>query len=102
MKDYYQVDPEYGTDSDLKGFVAEAHKLGMRVMLDMVYMHCGPKAVFLKDHPDFVKRDKEGKIINSSYNFPELNLDNPELREYLWKNMEYWVKEFNVDGSGAM
>jgi glycosidase len=98
MKDYYQVDPEYGTDSDLKDFVAEAHKLGMRVMLDMVYMHCGPKAVFLKDHPDFVKRDKEGKIINSSYNFPELNLDNQELREYLWKNMEYWVKEFNVDG----
>jgi cyclomaltodextrinase len=98
MKDYYQVDPEYGTNNDLKDFVAEAHKLGMRVMLDMVYMHCGPKAVFIKDHPDFVKRDKEGKVINSSYNFPEMNLENPELREYLWKNMEYWVKEFSVDG----
>jgi len=98
MKDYYHVDPEYGTDNDLKDFVAEAHKLGIRVMLDMVYMHCGPKAIFLNDHPDFVNRDKEGKIINSSYNFPLLNFENPELCEYLWKNMEYWVKEFGVDG----
>ena len=34
MKDYYHVDPEYGTDDDLKTFIAEAHMLGMRVLLD--------------------------------------------------------------------
>ena len=55
MKDFYHVDPEYGTDDDLKEFVSEAHKIGIRVMLDMVYLHCGPKAVFLKDDPDFIK-----------------------------------------------
>ena len=55
MKDFYHVDPEYGTDADLKAFVDEAHRLGMRVMLDMVYLHCGPKPVFLEEHPDFVK-----------------------------------------------
>ncbi len=98
MKDYYHVDPEYGTDDDLKEFIAEAHKLDMRVLLDMVYLHCGPNAVFLKDHPEFVKRDQDGKIICQSWNFPAINMSNPELREYLWKNMEYWVKEFRADG----
>jgi cyclomaltodextrinase len=98
MKDYYHVDPEYGTDNDLKEFITEAHKLGMRVMLDMVYLHCGPTAVFLKDHPDFIKRDKDGNPINAAWAFPALNFTNPELREYLWKNMEYWVTDFKVDG----
>ena len=98
MKDYYHVDPEYGTDNDLKAFVAEAHRLGMRVLLDMVYLHCGPNAVFLEKHPNFVKRDQQGKVITAAWGFPALNLANPELREYLWQNMEYWVKDFGVDG----
>ena len=98
MKDYYHVDPEYGTDDDLKEFVATAHKLGMRVMLDMVYLHCGPNAVFLKEHPNFVKRDEQGKIRVAGWSFPAINMANNELREYLWKNMEYWVTDFDIDG----
>lgn len=98
MKDYYHVDPEYGTDEDLKAFIQQAHALNLRVMLDMVYLHCGPKAVFLEQHPDFVLRDGEGKMVLKAWNFPGLNLANPELREYLWKNMEWWVREFGADG----
>ena len=98
MKDYYHVDPEYGTDDDLKAFIAGSHRLGMRVLLDMVYLHCGPKAVFLEEHPDFVQRDPDGKIIYAQWNFPKLNLASPELREYLWQNMEYWVRDFDADG----
>jgi glycosidase len=98
MKDYYNVDSEYGTNNDLKEFVKTAHQLNLRVLLDLVYLHCGPAPVFLKDHPDFLKRNQEGKIVNASWSFPALNFDNPELREYLWKNMEYWVREFDVDG----
>jgi glycosidase len=98
MKDYYHVDSEYGTDADLKAFIAEAHRLKIRVLLDMVYLHCGPKAVFLEEHPDFIQRDEKGNIVYASWNFPKLNHANPELREYLWKNMEYWVKEFDADG----
>ena len=99
MKDYYNVDPEYGTNDDLKAFIKKAHELNMRVMLDMVYLHCGPSAVFLEKHPEFVKRDAEGKIIaGESWPFPRLRFDVPELREYLWKNMEYLVQEFDADG----
>jgi len=98
MKDYYHVDPEYGTDDDLRGFVRQAHEFKMRVLLDMVYLHCGPKAVFLEKHPDFVQRDKSGKIVLKGWNFPGLNFANSELREYLWRNMELWVRDFDVDG----
>jgi glycosidase len=98
MKDYYHVDPEYGTDDDLKELIATAHNLGMRVLLDMVYLHCGPNAVFLKEHPNFVQRDDKGNIVCASWNFPKINMANPELREYLWRNMEYWVTDFDVDG----
>lgn len=98
MKDFYHVDPEYGTDADLKAFVAEAHRLKMRVMLDMVFLHCGPKAAFIETHPGFVNRDKDGKVKNAEWGFPSLNHKNPELREYLWKNMEWWVRDFDVDG----
>ena len=36
MKDYFQIDPEYGTDEDLEKFVKAAHELGLRVLLDLV------------------------------------------------------------------
>jgi len=98
MKDFYHVDPEYGTDQDLKDFVAAAHALKLRVMLDMVYLHCGPKAVFIASNPDFVKRAEDGKVKNAGWSFPGLNFKNPGLREYLWKNMEMWIRDFDVDG----
>jgi cyclomaltodextrinase len=98
MMDYYHVDPEYGSDDDLKVFVKKAHDLGMQVMLDMVYFHSGANAVFLKGHPDYIQRDKDGNPILGSWNWPALNFESSGLRDYLIKNMEYWVKEFNVDG----
>ena len=99
IKDYYNIDPEYGKNDDLKTFIKKAHELGMRVLLDMVFLHCGPNAVFIEEHPDFVIRDAEGKIaVGEQWPFPRLNFDHPELREYLWKNLEYWVNEFDADG----
>jgi cyclomaltodextrinase len=98
IKDYYDIDPEYGTAEDYRRFVDEAHALGMRVMQDVVYLHCGPGAVFIEKHPDFVQREADGSIRNAAWKFPALNFDNPGLREYLWANMEWFVREFDVDG----
>lgn len=98
MSDYYHVDPEYGTDDDLKTFVRRAHSLGLKVMLDLVYFHCGPKAVFIDEHPDFVKRDADGTPLNGYWHFPMLNFDCAELREYLFENMIGFVRDFGVDG----
>lgn len=97
IKDYFALDPEYGTEQDLHDFVQQTHALGMKILLDLVYYHCGPTAVFLDEHPDFVRRDASGNVLGS-WHFPELNFDVPALREHLWENMEYFMKEFHVDG----
>lgn len=98
LKDYYHVDPEYGTDADLKAFVKTAHSLGLRVLLDVVFLHCGPNAVFLKDHPDFVKRNEQGEIIPAPWGFPALNIENDALRNYLFDSMAHCIRAYDVDG----
>lgn len=97
-KDYYKVDPEYGTEEDLREFVEVAHMHRIRVVLDIVYLHCGPGAVFLKDNPDYVKRGAENQVATTHWNFPALDFSNPGLREYLLKNLEFWVRDFGIDG----
>jgi glycosidase len=97
IKDYYRVDPEYGSEADLHAFISNAHKLGMRVLMDLVYFHCGPTAGLMK-HSEYFKKDASGKVSTGSWNFPVLNFQNTELREHLWDNMEHWVKKFDVDG----
>ena len=98
MKDYFNVDSRFGTNQDLKDYIATAHSYGMKVILDLVYFHCGPTAVFIKDNPDFLVRDEKGNVKNGRWNFPQLNFDNPKLREYLVKNMVYFIKDFDADG----
>ncbi len=98
QKDYYTIDPEYGTDGDLLSFVKRAHELGLKVILDLVYLHCGPTAVFIEEHPDFVKHHEDGSILTNAWNFPILNFEGQGLREYLWRNMEYFIEKFDVDG----
>ena len=97
IKDYNRVDPEFGSEADLRAFIATAHKLGLRVLMDLVYMHSGPTCVLMK-HPEFYQQDAAGKVFFGSYNFPMLNLNNCQLREYFWTNMMHWVKGFDVDG----
>jgi len=97
IKDYFKIDSEYGTEQDFRDFVAASHKSGMRVMMDIVFLHCGPAAVFIESHPDFVKRNPDGSVANGTWNFPLLDFESAELREYLAGNLEYWLKEFKVD-----
>lgn len=97
-RDFFGVDPEYGTAEDLREFVAAAHDLGMRVIFDLVYFHCGPGAVFLNDHPEFVERDAAGEFRIGDWCFPTMDLSNSEVREYLYGNMVYLLREYHIDG----
>lgn len=54
VKYYFKIDEEYGTDDDLRDFVRKAHALGMKVLLDLVYYHCGPKAVIMDMDKEFI------------------------------------------------
>lgn len=98
MRDYFHVDPEFGTDADLKAFIDRAHALGLKVMMDLVYFHCGPTAPMLYEHPEFCEWGADGRPQNGEWHFPKLNFQSPALREYLWQNMEYYVRDYGVDG----
>lgn len=99
IRDYFGVDEEFGSVSDLKEFVSAAHEKGLKVLIDLVYLHCGPTAVFLDENPDFVIRNEDGTIkVGAEWPFARLNYENKELREYLWKNMAFFVSDIGADG----
>ena len=98
IADYFHVDEEYGTDRDLKDFCVRAHELGLKVLFDLVYLHCGPTAPFLKEHPDFTWWNPDGTVRKGPWRFPQLNFANPRLREYLLGNVRFLLTEFGADG----
>lgn len=99
ISDYFTVDEEYGNNEDLKNFVEEAHRNGLKILFDLVYFHCDKNAVFIKENPDFVERNEDGTItVGAEWPFARLNFKNSQLRKYLLSNMETFVKEYHVDG----
>ncbi len=98
ISDYFHVDEEYGTDQDLKDFCATAHELGMCVIFDLVYLHCGPTAPFLREHPEFTWWNDDGTVKKGPWRFPKLNFAEPKLREYLLSNIRSLLLDYNCDG----
>ena len=58
IEDYAQIDPDFGTDEDMKTLVTEAHKRGIRIMLDAVFNHTGLEFPFWED---LVKNGEKSK-----------------------------------------
>lgn len=98
ISNYFNIDEEYGTKDDLICLINSAHALGMKVLLDLVYMHVGPEATIIKKHPEFAKLDEEGRTVYNEYGFILLDFNSIGLREYLWANMVYLISEFDADG----
>src|SRR6267142_2958976 len=97
VSDYYAVNPELGTDDDLKRLIAEAHRLKLKVMMDVVFYHSALDNV-LMDDPENYMHTPEGKILLGRWELPRPNFDNPKLRRYLIGSLIHWVKDFGVDG----
>jgi glycosidase len=62
VRDYYSVNPEFGTLADLKHFVDAAHALGLKVILDWVANHTAWDNVLVSQHPDWYDRDHKGNF----------------------------------------
>src|SRR5262249_15164146 len=55
VRDYYAINPDYGTDADLKRLVSEAHRRGLKVIIDIVANHTAWDSVMMQ-HPEFYKQ----------------------------------------------
>ena len=121
--DYYRVDPRFGTNADYRNLVAEAHAKGLKVVMDMIFNHCGDYHPWNKDmpsadwfnHPHYglqtsykltpvldpyaSKIDKaetvDGWFVSS---MPDLNQRNPHVMTYLIQNSKWWIETVGIDG----
>ncbi len=70
--DYMKIDPDFGTDGDFKALVEEAHKRGIKIMLDAVFNHCGTG---FKPFLDVLKKGPKSKYIDWFEWRDEIDLD---------------------------
>lgn len=115
IKDYKKIDPQFGTLADFKELVDQAHRLGIKIVLDAVFNHCS------KDMFQFVDVQKKGKaseyyhwfviqgdvidLENVNYEcfascnyMPKLNTANKQVQDFLIEVALYWMKETQIDG----
>jgi cyclomaltodextrinase len=100
VRDYYAVNPDYGTKDDLHTLVREAHRRGLKVIIDIVANHTAWDSVMMKT-PAFYTHDASGKIIPPVPDWADvadLSYDNPSLRAYMLDVLKYWLREFDLDG----
>ena len=116
--DYKKLDSRLGTNEDLKNFVSECHRQGIRVILDGVFNHTGRDFFAFED----IKRNRENSRYkdwycnvnfrgNNSFNdgfsydnwggydlLAKLNQRNPQVKDYICDVIRFWVREFDIDG----
>lgn len=100
VADYTAVNPEFGTMSDWKALVKQAHEKGFKVIIDWVPNHTGADHYWLTKHPDFYVKDKEGKAMMAAdwADTRKLNYANPELRDTMIAQLKFWIKTTGIDG----
>ena len=85
----------YGNADDLKQLVDECHRLGLAVILDVVYNHPGPEGNYLAEFGPYFSKQHHTPW-GPAYNFDGRN--RRLCREWVLDNVEYWLDEFHFDG----
>lgn len=117
-RDYRTVDRRLGDNEDFKQFVKKAHDFGIKVIVDGVFNHTGREFFAFRD----IQENRENSRYvhwykgvwfggNTWYNdgfsyeawrncfeLVNLNLQNPEVKEYLLESIHGWIREFDIDG----
>lgn len=121
--DYYRVDPRFGSNEEYVRLVDKTHQRGMRVVMDMIFNHCGSDHPWMKDIPSRdwfnnldsyiqTNHDKEAyfdpyvsdydreTMLNGWFvpSMPDLNQKNPHVAKYLIQNSIWWIEYTGVDG----
>jgi glycosidase len=100
VRDYYGVNPDYGTKDDLHRLVEAAHSRGLKVIIDIVANHTSWDSVMMSN-PGYYKQDVAGNVIPPHPEWADvaaLNYGNPETRRYMRDMLQYWARDFQLDG----
>ena len=100
-RDFYSIDPAYGTAEDLRRLVDEAHKLDLRMILDVVPNHTSLDSVLFHEHPEWFRRGEDGRPLSSEPGWDDvvaLDYSQDAVREYMSTALAYWLTEFEFDG----
>ena len=101
IRDYKGVNPEFGTEDDLRSFISAAHAMGIKVLLDWVANHTARDARWITERAaDWYERDEQGvaKVPWDWTDTAKLNYANHDVWRGQIDAMRYWVEEFGVDG----
>ena len=102
VKDYYGVNPEFGTMEDFKAFVDAAHDQDMNVILDWVGNHTAWDNPLREEHPEWYDTDWKGDNRPTPWfdwdDIIDLDYTEVGLREYMIDAMKFWVEEADIDG----
>ncbi len=123
ITDYYQVDPRYGNNEEYAGLVKDCHKQGIKVIMDMVFNHCGIRHWWMSDLPsdDWVHQfpvytrsnyrletvmdpyaaDYDRTLMLTGWfdrTMPDLDQRNRFLANYFIQNSIWWVEFAGLDG----
>lgn len=116
--DFHTVDKRLGTNDDFKTFVRLAHNCGIHVIVDAVFNHTGRKFFAFRDicekgwesaYKDWYKGIDFGgsspygdrfsySCWHGAWELPQLNFNQESVRKYLIDVVEYWIREFDIDG----
>lgn len=118
--DYTRIDPHFGDGETFARVVKEAHTLGIRVMVDAVFNHCGrrfapwqdvlkngqdsPYADWFMVHqwplPDKHEDTRDGRFYSFAFAdwMPKINTNNDEVIDYFCGVCEGWIQDFDIDG----
>jgi glycosidase len=67
LRDYFSVNPDYGTLDEFKDLVDEVHGLGMHILIDWVANHTGWDHPWVDEHPEWYKKNGNGEICSYEY-----------------------------------
>lgn len=117
-RDYSLVDRRLGTNGEFKSFVALCHENHIRVVVDGVFNHTGREFFAFRDIREHGPSSRYAgwyrgvhfgcqsplgdpfsyEAWRGIWELPCLNLQNPEVKEYLKETIRFWVSEFDIDG----
>ena len=94
--DWFAPTRLYGTPDDLRAFVDETYRLGIGIILDVVYNHLGPTGNVLASFSKHYFTDEYKNDWGAALNFDGPKARGP--RDLVISNAAYWIEEFHFDG----